>query len=280
MRRRKVELVVLSDIHLGTYGSRAKEVLQYLKSIKPKTLILNGDIIDVWQFKKKYWPSSHTKVLKEVLNLAAKGSQIHFLPGNHDEVFRRFVGYKLGNICIENKVILDLDGKKAWFFHGDVFDVTMQHSRWLTKLGSVGYDLLIWLNYRINQFLEFLGKERISFSKRVKNGVKSAVKYINQFEEICADIAIHKEYDYVVCGHIHQPEIRDMETRKGRVTYLNSGDWIENLSALEYDNKQWKIYYHDESVNNQPQEEDTADMDHKMLFQQMLKEFQIETIDA
>jgi UDP-2,3-diacylglucosamine pyrophosphatase LpxH len=186
----------------------------------------------------------------------------------------------LGNICIENKVILDLDGKKAWFFHGDVFDVTMQHSRWLTKLGSVGYDLLIWLNYRINQFLEFLGKERISFSKRVKNGVKSAVKYINQFEEICADIAIHKEYDYVVCGHIHQPEIRDMETRKGRVTYLNSGDWIENLSALEYDNKQWKIYYHDESVNNQPQEEDTADMDHKMLFQQMLKEFQIETIDA
>ncbi len=130
MKRRSLELAVLSDIHLGTYGCRADEVLQYLRSIKPKKLILNGDIVDGWQFKKKYWPVSHTKVLKEVLNLASKGTKVYYLPGNHDEVFRRFVGYKLGNIKVENKVVLDLDGKLAWFFHGDVFDVTMQHSRW------------------------------------------------------------------------------------------------------------------------------------------------------
>ena len=217
MKRRSLELAVLSDIHLGTYGCRADEVLQYLRSIKPKKLILNGDIVDGWQFKKKYWPVSHTKVLKEVLNLASKGTKVYYLPGNHDEVFRRFVGYKLGNIKVENKVVLDLDGKLAWFFHGDVFDVTMQHSRWLTRLGSESYDFLIWLNYHVNRLMEVLGKEKKSFSKQIKNGVKSAVKYINQFEELCADIAIEKKYDYVVCGHIHQPEIRKIDKEKGSV---------------------------------------------------------------
>jgi UDP-2,3-diacylglucosamine pyrophosphatase LpxH len=274
MKRRKVELVVISDIHLGTYGSRANEVLNYLKSIKPKTLILNGDVIDVWQFKKKYWPTSHTKVLKEILNLSSKGTQIYYLPGNHDEVFRRFVGYKIGKIIIDNKVVLELDGKQAWFFHGDVFDVTMQHSRWLTKLGSVSYDLLIWLNYQVNKCLEYVGKEKKSFSKSIKNGVKSAVKYINQFEEICADIAIDKEYDYVVCGHIHQPEIRKVSTKKGEVVYLNSGDWIENLSALEYDKKEWKLVYY-EKYEVEEVDDLLSEWDHKMIFDQMLKEFQI-----
>ncbi|MFT7379872.1 MAG: UDP-2,3-diacylglucosamine pyrophosphatase LpxH, partial [Bacteroidia bacterium] len=192
MRRRKVELVVLSDTHLGTYGCRANELLQYLKSINPTTLILNGDIVDGWQFKKKYWPASHTKVLKEILNIASKGTKVYYLPGNHDEFFRRFVGSKMGNIEVENKVVLTLNGKKAWFFHGDVFDVTMQHSKWITRLGSESYDFLIWLNYHVNRLMEFLGKEKKSFSKKIKNGVKSAVKYINKFEEVCADIAIAK----------------------------------------------------------------------------------------
>ncbi|MBO6515989.1 MAG: UDP-2,3-diacylglucosamine diphosphatase [Bacteroidia bacterium] len=276
MKRRKLELAVISDVHLGTYGCRAEEVLHYLKSIRPKTLILNGDIIDVWQFKKKYWPSSHTKVLKEVLNLASKGTQIYFLPGNHDEVFRRFVGYKVGNIHIENKVVLNLDGKKAWFFHGDVFDVTMQHSRWLTKLGSVSYDLLIWLNYKVNRVLTLFGREKISFSKKVKNGVKSAVKYINQFERICADIAIDKSYDYVVCGHIHQPEIRRIENKKGVTTYLNSGDWVENLSALEYNKKEWSIVYTAITASEMKGPDEYGEMDQKALFQAMLEEFQID----
>lgn len=280
MKRRSVEIAVISDIHLGTFGSRAEEVLLYLKSIKPKKLILNGDIIDVWQFKKKYWPASHTKVLKEILNLAAKGCQIYFLPGNHDEIFRRFVGYKIGNISIENKLILDLDGSKAWFFHGDVFDITMQHSRWLTKLGSTSYDLLIWLNYKVNALLVLLGRERISFSKQVKNGVKRAVKYINQFEEICADIALDKGYDYVVCGHIHQPEKRIIETDKGKVTYLNSGDWIENLSSLEYNKGKWKVCYFQDMKISIDTSEKEVELDNKMLFQEMLKEFQIDIQDS
>ncbi len=279
MKRREIEVAVISDVHLGTVGCRANEVLEYLKNINPKTLVLNGDIIDVWQFKKKFWPSSHTKVLKEILNLASKGTDIHFLPGNHDEVFRRFVGYKVGNISIENKLILELGGKKAWFFHGDVFDVTMQHSRWLTKLGSVSYDLLIWFNHKVNNLLEVVGKERISFSKKIKNGVKSAVKYINQFENLCADIAVSKGYDFVVCGHIHQPEIRKIVSEKGTVTYLNSGDWIENLTSLEYNNGVWNIkhfenlpYAKNKSVHN-----DSEEMDAKLLFKELLKDFQIST---
>ncbi|MFT5952635.1 MAG: UDP-2,3-diacylglucosamine pyrophosphatase LpxH [Bacteroidia bacterium] len=272
MRRRKVELVVLSDTHLGTYGCRANELLQYLKSINPTTLILNGDIVDGWQFKKKYWPASHTKVLKEILNIASKGTKVYYLPGNHDEFFRRFVGSKMGNIEVENKVVLTLNGKKAWFFHGDVFDVTMQHSKWITRLGSESYDFLIWLNYHVNRLMEFLGKEKKSFSKKIKNGVKSAVKYINKFEEVCADIAIAKNYDYVVCGHIHQPEIREMTTENGSVTYLNSGDWIENLTALEYHKSDWRIYtYKEEHYTVQDYEENK---DAKALFNEMLLEFQ------
>lgn len=276
MKRRSLELAVLSDIHLGTYGCRADEVLQYLRSIKPKKLILNGDIVDGWQFKKKYWPVSHTKVLKEVLNLASKGTKVYYLPGNHDEVFRRFVGYKLGNIKVENKVVLDLDGKLAWFFHGDVFDVTMQHSRWLTRLGSESYDFLIWLNHCVNKLMDVLGKEKKSFSKQIKNGVKSAVKYINQFEDMCADIAIEKKYDYVVCGHIHQPEIREIVTPKGSVVYLNSGDWIENLTALEYNKEKWSIYTYDSSDYTSELVEEPKDA--KAMFEEMLLEFKLDTI--
>ncbi len=277
MKRRALEVAVLSDIHLGTYGCRADEVLNYLRSIKPKKLILNGDIVDGWQFKKKYWPASHTKVLKEVLHLAAKGCKVYYLPGNHDEVFRRFVGYKLGNIKVENKVVLDLDGKLAWFFHGDVFDVTMQHSRWLTRLGSEGYDFLIWLNYHVNRWLDFMGKEKKSFSKQIKNGVKGAVKYINQFEDMCADIAIQKNYDYVVCGHIHQPEIREIIRNNKSVLYLNSGDWIENLTALEYDNKTWSIYTYKPSEFVERTKE--VDKNAKEMFDDMLVEFQLTALD-
>ena len=275
MKRRKLELAVISDVHLGTFGCRAEEVLYYLKSIKPKKLILNGDIIDFWQFKKKYWPGTHTKVLKEVLNLASKGTEVYYLAGNHDKVLRRFVGYRLGKIKIENKLVLNLNGEKAWFFHGDVFDVTMQYSRWLVRLGGVSYDFLIWLNYRVNRLIEFFGKDKISFSKRIKNGVKGAVKYINKFEDTCAEIAIDQGYDYIVCGHIHQPEMRKIITKNGSVTYLNSGDWIENLTSLEYNHGKWSLRKFD--VKSEEFKDKTeADLNTKELFNKMLAEFNME----
>jgi UDP-2,3-diacylglucosamine pyrophosphatase LpxH len=277
-KRRRVELVVLSDMHLGTYGCHAKELLCYLKSIKPKTLVLNGDIIDIWQFSKRYWPRSHMKVVKELMGFIGRSTKVYYITGNHDEMLRRFTGHKMGSLRLENKVLLELsDGKQAWIFHGDVFDITMQHSRWLAKAGAVGYDTLIL----INRFANFVServfrKGRLSFSKRIKDSVKSAVKFINEFEKTAADIGIANGYDYVVCGHIHQPEIRTITTEKGSILYLNSGDWIENLTALEFNEGAWRLYeYHKDERVSEDEDTEGEDQDTSELFNEMLEEFKL-----
>jgi len=242
MKKRNVDLVVISDVHLGTYGCHAKELLNYLSSIKPKTLILNGDIIDIWQFRKSYFPKSHLKIVKKILDFAARGTKVYYITGNHDEMLRKFSETTMGNFCIDDKVVLDLDGKKAWFFHGDVFDSSVQHAKWIAKLGGIGYDYLILMNRFINFLLAKMGKEPYSLSKKIKSGVKKAVKFISDFETTAADLAIENNYDYVICGHIHEPNMVRKQNRKGSVMYLNSGDWIENLTALEYHKKKWKLY--------------------------------------
>ncbi|MDX1463212.1 MAG: UDP-2,3-diacylglucosamine diphosphatase [Marinirhabdus sp.] len=242
--KRKLDVVVISDLHLGTYGCHAKEILQYLNSIKPKKLILNGDIIDIWQFRKRYFPKAHLQVIKKILALATKGTQVYYITGNHDEKLRKFSDTKMGNIRIVDKLVLNLDGKKAWFFHGDVFDASIQHTKWIAKLGGWGYDFLIVLNRFINTVLQALGKEKYSLSKKIKNSVKGAVAFISKFETTATDLAIENGFDYVVCGHIHEPAMRSIRNKKGRCVYLNSGDWIENLTALEYDNECWTMYRH------------------------------------
>jgi UDP-2,3-diacylglucosamine pyrophosphatase LpxH len=277
-KKRDVELVVLSDIHLGTYGCHAEELLRYLKSIRPRKLILNGDIIDMWQFNKRYWPKSHMQVMKHITGLLTKNTKIIYLTGNHDEMLRKFSRFKIGSFRIDNKLVLKLNGKRAWFFHGDVFDVTMQHSKWLAKLGAVGYDTLILINAMVNGCLLKFGREKISLSKRVKDSVKSAVKFINDFEKTAAEIAIESKYDYVICGHIHQPEIRQIKTDKGEVTYLNSGDWVENLTSLEFDGKEWKIYRYAEDLYAQSLNLPKRLMPHKNnneIFQDLVNEFLI-----
>ena len=280
MRKRKVDVVVISDVHLGTYGCHAKELLHYLKSIKPKKVILNGDIIDIWQFSKRYWPKSHTKVIKQLLEWISKGVKMYYVTGNHDEMLRKFAGFKMGSLKIVNKVVLDLEGdKKAWIFHGDVFDVTMQHSKWLAKLGAIGYDTLIL----INRFANFISvklfkKGKLSLSKKIKNSVKSAVKFINDFEQTAADIGIFQKYDYVICGHIHHPEIKEISNKDGAIQYLNSGDWVENLTALEYNDGQWSIYRFDETEIekmkiDEPSRENELNNDE--LFNNLLNEFNL-----
>jgi UDP-2,3-diacylglucosamine pyrophosphatase LpxH len=244
MERRKVDLVVISDVHLGTFGCRAKELHQYLKSIKPKVLILNGDIIDIWQFRKRYFPKAHLKVLKQIMAMASKGTKVKYLTGNHDEMLRKFTDLKVGNIQLLDKLVLELDGQRAWFFHGDIFDASIQNAKWIAKLGGWGYDLLIAINSGYNYLREKMGKERYSFSKKIKNSVKKAVTYINSFEQVAAELAIDKGYNFVVCGHIHQPQRRTVTTDKGTTIYLNSGDWVENLTALEYHNGDWNLYQH------------------------------------
>ena len=277
-KKRKIEILVLSDVHLGTYGCHAKELLCYLKSIRPKTIILNGDIIDIWQFSKRYWPKSHMKVVKHLMGWMGKGTKIYYVTGNHDEMLRKFVGFKMGSLRIVNKVVLPLaDDKIAWFFHGDVFDITMQHSKWLAKLGAIGYDTLIL----INRFANFISakvfkKGKLSLSKKIKNSVKSAVKFINKFEETAAEIGISNKYSYVVCGHIHQPEMKEIKNQHGSIMYLNSGDWIENLTALEYNEGEWKIYKYEESAIELSQDDDTeTELTNTQLFDNMLEEFNL-----
>ena len=277
-KKRHVDIVVISDVHLGTYGCHAKELLFYLKSIKPKIVILNGDIIDIWQFSKRYWPKSHMKVIKHLMNWMSKKVKIYYITGNHDEMLRKFSGFKMGSFRIVDKLVLPLnDNKNAWFFHGDVFDVTMQHSKWLAKLGAVGYDLLILINRFVNFIsVNILKKGKLSLSKKIKNGVKSAIKFINDFEQTAADIAINNKYDYVVCGHIHQPEIREIDNTHGSTTYLNSGDWIENLTALEYTDGKWSLYKFDETdMMNMKEVKEEDDPNSSVLFEEMLAGFNL-----
>ena len=279
IKKRKLDILVLSDVHLGTYGCHAKELLRYLKTVKPKTVILNGDIIDIWQFSKRYWPKSHMKVVKHLMSWMSKGVKMYYITGNHDEMLRKFVGFKMGSLKIVNKGILELDDDKtAWFFHGDVFDVTMQHSKWLAKLGAVGYDTLIHIN-RVANFIseKIFKKGKLSLSKKIKNSVKSAVKFINSFEQTAADIGISNQYDYVICGHIHQPEMREIENEQGKIMYLNSGDWIENLTALEYAEGEWKIYRYDENEMQQwiEHSNEEEELNNTQLFDNMLEEFNL-----
>jgi len=256
--KRKVELVILSDVHLGTYGAHAKELVIYLQSIKPKTLVLNGDIIDIWQFRKRYFPKSHLQVIKKIISLAAKGTKVYYITGNHDEKLRKFSPVEFGNISILDKLVLNLDGKKAWIFHGDVFDASIQHTKWIAKLGGWGYDFLIILNSFINWCLVSLGRPKYSLSKKIKNSVKKAVSFITDFEETAAELAIENHFDYVICGHIHQPQMRKVITPQGACLYLNSGDWIENLTALEYDKGIWSLMEYEKQNLPETQEDESV----------------------
>lgn len=213
-------------------------------------MVLNGDIIDLWNFSK--FKKTHVQVIRHILKIAQKGTQVHYITGNHDDALRKYSGADLGNITLDDKLILDLDGEKTWIFHGDVFDhSTKGWIKILAKLGGKGYDILIWNNRMINQLLKFFNIGPISFSKKIKSSVKKAVKWISDFEMTAAELAIEHGFSTVICGHIHQPQSRIIETKKGKVKYLNSGDWVENCTSLEYKNGDWSLYQFEESVVQQ-----------------------------
>lgn len=244
-KKRKIPLVVLSDVHLGTYGCHANELLSYLKSIQPEMLVLNGDIFDIWNFSKSYFPAAHMNVLRQILKMSNQGTKVIYITGNHDEALRKYSDFVLGNFELADKLILELDGKKTWIFHGDIFDSsTKGYAKILAKLGGKGYDLLILINSLINWFLVLMGKEKRSYSKMIKDSVKKAVAFVSNFETTAAEIAIEKKFDYVICGHIHKPQIKEVANENGKVMYLNSGDWVENLTALEYNKKKWRLFHY------------------------------------
>nr|WP_321450133.1 UDP-2,3-diacylglucosamine diphosphatase [uncultured Carboxylicivirga sp.] len=277
--KREIEALVISDTHLGTYGCKAKELVSYLKTISPNKIVLNGDIIDVWQFSTNYFPKSHTKVIRQLLKMMENGSEIIYLAGNHDENFRRFVGLSVGNFTIANKLILELNGTKSWIFHGDVFDVVMHHSKWLAKLGAKAYGFLTIVNKLANGILSLFGKRRISLSRDVKKAFKGKNKsqLATRFETTVAELAIKKQYDYAICGHIHWPDKKIITNSEGEVVYLNSGDWVENMTALEFYDGDWHlIHFNKDEIpqfNNQVLSSDDIILpNEKVLFRAMLKD--------
>lgn len=245
--KRELDIVIISDVHLGTYGCHAKELLNYLKSINPRTLILNGDFIDIWQFRKHYFPKDHMQVIQRILKMAAKGTKVYYITGNHDDALRRYADFSSGNIHLRNKLLLKLKGKNYWIFHGDIFDASIKLSPLVARLGGKGYDYLILLNRLINKIRGLLGYSRMSFARKVKNRVKEAVKFIQDFEETAIELAAEQDYDYVICGHIHRAAMRSVSLNGQKVIYLNSGDWVESLTALEYQWGRWSIYEYDEA---------------------------------
>lgn len=247
MKKRPLDLLVLSDLHLGTYGCRAVELLAYLKSVRPKKLVLNGDVIDIWQFRKNHFPVSHMKVVKRLLKLASK-IPVYYVTGNHDEALRRYSSTQLGKLRLLDKLVLEIDGKRCLFFHGDIFDASVSHAKWLARLGGMSYDLLIRFNNLVNRVLVTFGRPRLSFSKRIKNSVKRAVLWIDEFEEGAAQLAITNDCDHVICGHIHQPRIRDVQVGDRTIRYMNSGDWVEHMSALEYVEGAWTVHFHSSAM--------------------------------
>jgi UDP-2,3-diacylglucosamine pyrophosphatase LpxH len=269
--RRHLPAVVLSDLHLGTFGCHARELLAYLKSIQPDVLILNGDIIDIWNFKKSYFPKSHFKVVKRLITMAQKGTEVYYITGNHDEMLRRFADADMGRIHLRNKLVLQFGGTKTWIFHGDIFDASIQNARWLAKLGGWSYDLLIWINRWLNVLLERMGREKYSLSKTIKDSVKKAVKYVGDFEVAAAEMAVRKGYGRVICGHIDQPQMRHIAVGDRQIEYLNSGDWIENLTALEWDGANWSLYRHPD-VREPEEEDEKVDASAKHLLAMLLDE--------
>ncbi len=238
-----IDIVVISDTHLGVYSSHAEYLLAYLKSIECKTLILNGDIIDLWNFSR--FKNTHVHVIRHILKMSERGTKIYYITGNHDDALRKYSGTNMGRISLEDKLVLNLNGEKTWIFHGDVFDLSVKGwAKTLGKLGGKGYDILIWNNRMINQALKFFNKKPVSFSMKVKSSVKNAVKWISDFELTAAEMAATHGFSTVICGHIHVPQSRVIHTKKGPITYLNSGDWVENCTSLEYANGAWSIYRH------------------------------------
>lgn len=223
--------VFISDVHLGFRGCAAEYLLDFLNSIECDQLYLVGDIFDIWEMSKKgiYWPKAHNDVVKRVFDMAANGTRVIYIPGNHDEVLREYAGSTFNNVEIKLKAVHETaDGRRFLVLHGDEFDTVVQASRFLAKMGSRMYDWLLQANYYVNAIRRFFGAPYWSLAAHVKHKVKNAVNYIGKFEEAVAYEARRQNMDGLICGHIHHAEIADMDG----VLYCNDGDWVESCTSL------------------------------------------------
>lgn len=247
MERIRLKTVVLSDIHLGTKFSKVTEVTDFLASVDCDRLIFNGDTIDGWQLRKndyQYWGAEQARFFRVILKMMENhGTEVIFLRGNHDDFLDKIIPMQMGQLNIMKDIVIESGGKRYFVTHGDVFDSITSNMRWLAKLGDVVYNLLLLINVAYNRIQSWLGKPYYSFSKEIKAKVKKAVSNASNFDMMLTDMARTKGCDGVICGHIHRPEDRVIDG----IHYLNSGDWVETLSALteDHDGKWHIVYYKD-----------------------------------
>lgn len=245
IERQKYRTIVLSDIHLGTKFSKVKEVSGFLSSVDCDTLILNGDTIDGWQVSKndyEYWGPDQARFFRIIMKMVEKhGTTVYFLRGNHDDFLDKIIPMQMGSLNILKDMEIVSGGKKYFVTHGDVFDSITSGMRWMAKLGDVMYNILLRINVLYNRWQAFRDKPYYSFSQEIKNKVKKAVSKTSNFDQMLTDMARAKGCDGVICGHIHRPEDRMI----GGIHYLNSGDWVETMSALVEDSEgKWQIVYY------------------------------------
>lgn len=240
--------IIISDLHLGAGGSKAEEVTNFLKSYSCKKLILNGDIIDAWQLKKYgVWKRKHTMFFKRVLKMIEENkTKVIYIRGNHDDFLDQIIPLRLGkHFQIRKDYILNSSDKRFYVTHGDVFDSITTNLKWLAYLGDIGYTFLLWLNKFYNKYRAWRGLPYFSLSQKIKQSVKLAVNYMSDFEEKLTELARSRDCDGVICGHIHHPSIRMIDG----ISYMNSGDWVETLSALVEDfDGNWNLVYYNQAL--------------------------------
>jgi UDP-2,3-diacylglucosamine pyrophosphatase LpxH len=228
--RTYVRSIFISDIHLGTVGCQAHALLDFLRVTRCDYLYLVGDIVDGWQLRRRwFWPQAHNDVVQKILRAARKGTQVVFVPGNHDEFARRYDGHEFGGIVVMNDCVhVTADGKKLWVTHGDLFDGVIQCAKWLAYVGDHAYEFTLRLNRALNILRARMGLPYWSLSQYLKHKVKRAVNYVSDFEDAVAREAKRQGLHGVVCGHIHRAEMREIDG----ILYCNDGDWVESLTAL------------------------------------------------
>ena len=269
---RDVEVAVISDIHLGTHACKAREVLNYLKSINPSKLILNGDIIDSWRFSRSYFPGTHLKVIRLLIKFLENGTEIIYITGNHDEVMRNLSGVAFQNLKIVNQLELHLNGSKTWIFHGDFYDRIIRQHKWLARTGAALYGLITISNKLINKILEFSGFRSVIIYKSIKERIKSNSKKLSGFEKKIITNAIRKDYNTVICGHTHTPVYKTITEENRSLTYINCGDWVEHCTSAEYANGTWTLRTFSQE-DPSPMFDEPVVLNKKNLYYLMLNEF-------
>ena len=249
--------VFISDIHLGTVGCQADALLDFLKHHSSDYLYLVGDIVDGWQLRRRwFWPQAHNDVVQKLLRRARKGCHVVFVPGNHDEFARGFVGHKFGDITVHRDTVhTTAQGVSLWVTHGDYFDGVIQCAKWLAYLGDNAYEFTLKLNRSLNSLRARMGLPYWSLSQYLKGKVKTALNYVTDFEVAVAKEARHRGHAGVVCGHIHRAEMRDING----TLYCNDGDWVESRSALvEHMDGRLEIVFWDELLQKEQAEAERA----------------------